>query len=42
MITGPVQIAEFFGHMESAMNGVIYLVGLIVVVMAVLSFIGLR
>lgn len=27
---------------ESAMNGIIYLVGLIVIVMAILSFVGLR
>jgi hypothetical protein len=27
---------------EIAMNGIIYLVGLIVVVMAILSFLGLR
>jgi len=28
--------------MEEAMNGIIYLVGLIVVIMAILSFLGLR
>jgi hypothetical protein len=27
---------------EAAMNGIIYLVGLVVVVMAILSFVGLR
>jgi hypothetical protein len=27
---------------ESAMNGIIYLVGLVVVVLAILSFLGLR
>jgi hypothetical protein len=30
------------GHMEEPMNGLIYLVGLIVVILAVLSFFGLR
>jgi hypothetical protein len=30
------------GHMEETMNGLIYLVGLIVVILAVLSFFGLR
>ena len=29
-------------HVEEHMNGVIYLVGLVVVVLAVLSFFGLR
>jgi len=28
--------------MENVMNGIIYLVGLIVVIMAILSFLGLR
>jgi len=28
--------------MEEAMNGIIYLVGLIVIIMAILSFLGLR
>ena len=28
--------------MEEVMNGIIYLVGLIVVIMAILSFLGLR
>jgi len=28
--------------MEDVMNGIIYLVGLIVVIMAILSFLGLR
>jgi hypothetical protein len=30
------------GHKEELMNGLIYLVGLIVVILAVLSFFGLR
>jgi len=30
------------GSMEDVMNGIIYLVGLIVVIMAILSFLGLR
>jgi hypothetical protein len=30
------------GHMEKAMHGLIYLVGLIVVILAILSFFGLR
>jgi hypothetical protein len=29
-------------HWESDMNGIIYLVGLVVVVLAILSFLGLR
>jgi hypothetical protein len=29
-------------HMGTSMNGIIYLVGLVVVVMAILSFVGLR
>jgi len=33
---------EDTGLEESAMNGIIYLVGLIVVIMAILSFLGLR
>jgi hypothetical protein len=41
---------RFIGHQtparcrpkESAMNGIIYLVGLIVVIMFILSFLGLR
>ena len=28
--------------LESCMNGIIYLIGLIVVIMAILSFLGLR
>jgi hypothetical protein len=30
------------GFMEDVMNGIIYLVGLIVIIMAILSFLGLR
>lgn len=30
------------GHKEKSMNGLIYLVGLIVVILAILSFFGLR
>jgi hypothetical protein len=30
------------GHTEEIMNGLIYLVGLVVVILAVLSFFGLR
>jgi hypothetical protein len=30
------------GLMEAAMHGIIYLIGLIVVIMAILSFFGLR
>lgn len=29
-------------HQEASMNGLIYLVGLVVVILAVLSFFGLR
>jgi hypothetical protein len=29
-------------HLEATMNGVIYLIGLIVVIMFILSFLGLR
>jgi hypothetical protein len=37
----PVCLSDF-GHVEASMNGIIYLIGLIVVVMAILSFLGLR
>jgi hypothetical protein len=30
------------GHLEAIMNGIIYLIGLIVVIMAILSLFGLR
>jgi hypothetical protein len=30
------------GSQEAVMNGIIYLIGLIVVIMAILSFFGLR
>jgi hypothetical protein len=30
------------GSMEDVMNGIIYLVGLIVIIMAILSFLGMR
>jgi hypothetical protein len=30
------------GFMEDVMNGIIYLVGLIVIIMAILTFLGLR
>jgi len=30
------------GSLEATMNGIIYLIGLIVVIMAILSFFGLR
>jgi hypothetical protein len=33
---------NFAGTREAAMHGIIYLVGLIVVIMAILSFFGLR
>ena len=29
-------------HMEIVMNGIVYLVGLVVIVLAILSFLGLR
>ncbi len=29
-------------HREVAMNGIVYLVGLVVIVLAILSFLGLR
>jgi len=32
----------YFGYDENVMNGIIYLIGLIVVVLAILSFFGLR
>ena len=34
--------AETVAFMEEVMNGIIYLVGLIVIIMAILSFLGLR
>jgi predicted membrane channel-forming protein YqfA (hemolysin III family) len=33
---------ETVAFMEEVMNGIIYLVGLIVIIMAILSFLGLR
>jgi len=32
----------FIEHLEGVMNGIIYLIGLIVVIGAILSFLGLR
>ncbi len=37
-----LQACEYPQAMERCMNGLIYLVGLVVVVIAVLSFLGLR
>ena len=34
--------ADAAGHLEAIMNGIIYLIGLIVVIMAILSLFGLR
>ena len=34
--------AEVIGHLEDFMDGIIYLIGLIVVILAILSFFGLR
>jgi hypothetical protein len=39
---GTLHAAEICKHWSVAMNGLIYLVGLVVVVIAVLSFFGLR
>jgi predicted membrane channel-forming protein YqfA (hemolysin III family) len=36
------RLAKWSGYTEETMNGLIYLVGLIVVILAVLSFFGLR
>jgi len=35
-------LTRLFRSMEATMNGLIYLIGLIVVIMAILSFFGLR
>jgi hypothetical protein len=37
-----VRLAAWAEHVEEKMDGIIYLVGLIVVIMAVLSFFGLH
>jgi hypothetical protein len=37
-----LSIDEWAGHKEETMHGLIYLVGLIVVILAILSFFGLR
>jgi hypothetical protein len=39
---GRLSIEKWAGHKEETMHGLIYLVGLIVVILAVLSFFGLR
>jgi predicted membrane channel-forming protein YqfA (hemolysin III family) len=36
------RLSEAVAFMEEVMNGIIYLVGLIVIIMAILSFLGLR
>ena len=38
----PGRLSQATSVMEAIMNGIIYLVGLVVVVIAVLSFFGLR
>lgn len=38
----PLRSATYAKHGDPAMNNIIYLVGLVVVVIAVLSFFGLR
>jgi hypothetical protein len=38
----PSSKPERIGTWESHMNGVVYLVGLVVIVLAILSFLGLR
>ena len=38
----PIGAGPQAGPEEQPMNGIIYLVGLIVVIMAILSFLGLR
>jgi hypothetical protein len=40
--TSPVTQRSISGNGELDMNGIIYLVGLVVVIIAVLSFFGLR
>jgi hypothetical protein len=40
--TGPRPVSRATERIEEAMNSVIYIVGLVVVVIAVLSFFGLR
>jgi hypothetical protein len=39
---GRLSIEKMGGHKEETMHGLIYLVGLIVVILAILSFFGLR
>ena len=39
---GATPILKTVAFMEEVMNGIIYLVGLIVIIMAILSFLGLR
>jgi hypothetical protein len=49
-LSGREELCRFLGgcptehwfRMETNMNGIIYLIGLIVVIMAILSFFGLR
>lgn len=39
---GATPVQKTVAFVEDVMNGIIYLVGLIVVIMAILSFLGLR
>lgn len=39
---GPVLVDDSFTHGEPDMNAIIYLVGLVVVILAILSFLGMR
>lgn len=40
--SGPMFVDGSFTHGESDMHAIIYLIGLIVVIMAILSFLGMR
>jgi len=39
---GATPVLKTVAFMEEVMNGIIYIVGLIVIIMAILSFLGLR
>jgi hypothetical protein len=41
-VAADCRLRKWAGHKEETMHGLIYLVGLIVVILAVLSFFGLR
>jgi hypothetical protein len=41
-VAADCRLRKWAGHKEETMHGLIYLVGLIVVILAILSFFGLR